>query len=61
VYQQFITLDREFWLLAALMGIAMILGTWTAKRVIQRMPQEKFQRFVTVMLVAIAAYMLIYG
>ena len=46
VYQHYITLDREFWFLAGLLGIAMILGTWSAKRVIIRMPQNKFQRFV---------------
>jgi len=61
VYQHFITLDREFWSLAMLLGFAMILGTWSAKRVIERMPQKTFQRFVAVLLVAIAGYMVIYG
>ncbi|MEF3073428.1 sulfite exporter TauE/SafE family protein [Methylobacter sp. Wu1] len=61
VYQHYIALDREFWLLAALMGSAMILGTWSAKRFIERMPQAIFQRFVAVLLVGIAGYMLIHG
>jgi uncharacterized membrane protein YfcA len=61
VYQHYIALDREFWLLAALMGSAMILGTWSAKRFIERMPQAIFQRFVAVLLVVIAGYMLIHG
>jgi uncharacterized protein len=61
VYQQYIALDREFWFLAALMGVAMILGTWSAKRVIERMPQETFQRFVAILLVAIAGYMVVHG
>jgi len=61
VYQHYISLDREFWLLAALMGVAMILGTWSAKRVIEHMPQETFQRFVVILLVAIAGYMVIHG
>lgn len=39
----------------------MILGTWSAKRVIERMPRETFQRFVAILLVAIAAYMLVHG
>ena len=30
VYQHYITLDREFWFLAGLLGIAMILGTSSA-------------------------------
>jgi hypothetical protein len=61
VYQQYIALDREFWFLAALMGIAMVLGTWSAKRFIERMPREIFQRFVAILLVAIAAYMVVHG
>jgi len=61
VYQQYIALDREFWFLAALMGVAMVLGTWSAKRVIDRMPRETFQRFVAVLLVAIACYMVVHG
>lgn len=61
VYQRYITLDREFWLLAMLMGVAMILGTWSAKRVIEHIPQEMFQRFVAILLVAISVYMVIHG
>jgi len=61
VYQHYISLDREFWFLAALMGVAMILGTWSAKRVIERMPQETFQRFVAILLVVIAGYMVVHG
>lgn len=61
VYQQFISLDRDFWSLAVLLGVAMVLGTWTAKRFIERMPRELFQKFVAVLLVLIAGYMLIHG
>ena len=61
VYQHYIVLDREFWFLAVLMGGAMVLGTWSAKRVIERMPRETFQRFVAVLLVAIAGYMVLHG
>jgi len=43
------------------MGGAMILGTWSAKKVIERISQEMFQRFVAVLLVAIAGYMVIHG
>lgn len=61
IYQHYITLDQAFWLLAALMGSAMILGTWSAKRFIEHMPQAIFQRFVAILLVVIAGYMLIHG
>lgn len=61
VYQQYIDLDLQFWFLAALMGVAMILGTWSAKGVIERMPRETFQRLVAILLVSIAGYMVIHG
>ena len=60
VYQQYMALDHDFWFLAVLMGVAMILGTWSAKRVIERMRRETFQRFVAVLMVAIAGYMVIH-
>ncbi len=61
VYQHYIVLDREFWGLAALMGVAMVLGTWSANRVIERMPRATFQRFVAILLATIAGYMMIHG
>ncbi|MBX3001509.1 MAG: sulfite exporter TauE/SafE family protein [Caldilineaceae bacterium] len=61
VYQRYIALEGEFWFLALLMGVAMVLGTWSAKRVIERMPQKRFQQFVAILLVAIAAYMMVHG
>lgn len=61
VYQHYIVLDREFWFLSVILGGAMILGTWSAKRVIEHMPRESFQRFVALLLAAIAGYMLIHG
>ncbi|MBP9101982.1 MAG: hypothetical protein KBF68_11600 [Nitrosomonas sp.] len=36
------------------MGIAMIAGSWTAKRVIERIPQKKFERYVAILLIGIA-------
>jgi uncharacterized protein len=61
VYKQYIALDREFWLLAVLIGCAMVLGTLSAKRVIERMSQERFQQFVTILLITISCYMVVYG
>lgn len=61
VYQQHMVLDRDFWFLAALMGVAMILGTWSAKRVVERMTPQTFQRFVAILLAAVAGYMVAHG
>ncbi len=61
IYQQFITLGREFWIIAILMGIAMILGTWAAKKVIEKISRENFQKYVSVLLVLLGLYMLLHG
>ena len=61
VYRQFIFLDRTFWLLAVSIGGAMVLGTWSAKRVIELIPRDKFQQYVSILLAAIALYMAIHG
>ncbi len=61
VYQHFIVLDRQFWLLAALISPAMVLGTWSAKRLIERLPPARFQRYVAALLVVISVYMVVHG
>lgn len=61
VYRHYIELGREFWLLAVLMGIAMVIGTWLAKRVVENIPREMFRRFVTILLAVIASYMVTHG
>ena len=61
IYQQFISLDQQFWLLAILLGIAMILGTWTAKRFIEKITPENFQKYISILLIAIGLYMLLHG
>jgi len=61
VYGHYITLERGFWWLAAGMGLAMVLGTWLAKRCIERLPQETFRHWVTLLLLAMAVYLLLHG
>jgi len=61
VYQHYIDFDREFWILAAVMGIAVIAGTWVGKKIVENMPQKKFQWLVGILLVLNALYMLIHG
>jgi uncharacterized membrane protein YfcA len=39
----------------------MILGTWSAPRVIEHMPQALFKEFVVIVLVAVAGLMLVLG
>jgi hypothetical protein len=61
IYQQQLELPAQSWQLAFLLGIAMILGTWVSKRVIERLNADLFQQFVTVLLGIIAAQMVIFG
>lgn len=61
VYQQYISLDSVYWFKSAFMGLAMILGTRVALRVIERMSREKHQRCVAVLLIIVAASMLVHG
>lgn len=61
VYQHELTPGPSFWPLAILLGAAMLLGTWTAKRVIARLAPERFRQLVTGLLIVIALQMLITG
>lgn len=61
VYQRYLVLDRPFWLLAALMSVAMVLGTWSAKRLIEHLAPARFQRYVAALLVVISVYMVVHG
>lgn len=60
VYQRYINLE-QVWLLAIALGIAMVLGTWTAKQIIERISPERFRVFVAALLIVISLWMLIYG
>jgi len=60
VYQQHLHFTPRFWALALLLGIAMLLGTWVGKRLIERMPPAVFRRIVTALLVMIAVQMLLW-
>lgn len=61
VYGQYIPFSKDFWFLAAILSLAVILGTWLSNRIIDRLPQKLFQRFVAVLLIAISLYMIIFG
>ncbi len=61
VYRHIISLDRQFWFLALLLGVAMVLGTWLSKRAIERIPKQRFQQSVAVMLIILALYLVVHG
>lgn len=61
VYQHYIHTGMQFWSMAVSMSSAMVLGTWSARRIIEQMPRERFQRYVACLLVAISVYMIVCG
>jgi hypothetical protein len=61
VYQRFVPLDGQLWGLAGFLGLAMILGTWSAKGLIERLPRDRFQQYVGGLLVASAVYLVVHG
>ncbi|WP_267396434.1 MULTISPECIES: sulfite exporter TauE/SafE family protein [unclassified Sphingomonas] len=61
VYESAISLDADFWPLAAGMSAAMIAGTWVGKRVIERLPAHRFQMLVAALLAVTAVQMIVTG
>lgn len=61
VYQSTLTIAPQTWILAGLMGGAMILGTLVSNRVIKHLDPRGFQIFVSVLLIIMAGYMIIFG
>lgn len=61
VYQRSLSLGRETWALAVVLGMAMVLGTWAGKRVIERMKPERFRASVAILLFVLAVEMIIVG
>ena len=61
VYQSTLSIEPKVWLLAGVMGLAMILGTWVSKKVIEKLDPKIFQYFVSVLLILMAGYMIIHG
>lgn len=61
VYQHYVPMPQHLWLLAGFMSLAMILGTWSSKRLIEKLPREKFQKYVAYLLVVIGIYMVLHG
>jgi uncharacterized membrane protein YfcA len=58
VYQRQLALGPSFWPLALAMGGAMFAGTWTAKRIIDRLPKQVFEKMVSALLILIALHMI---
>lgn len=61
VYQKYIGIGIKEVSIGLFMGTAMILGTWSGKKLIENMPKEKFVKFVGVLLCIVGLQMVFFG
>lgn len=61
VYQKYLGIELYALGIGLFMGVAMIAGTWAGKKVIDKMSNEKFIKFVGILLAVIGLQMLIFG
>lgn len=61
IYQKYLDIGLKGLEIGLFIGIAMILGTWAGKKVIEKIPQEKFIKFVGILLFLIGLQMLVWG
>lgn len=61
IYQGFLKIGLNAILIGSFIGISMILGTWVSKKIIEKIPKDKFQLFVGILLIGISIYMIISG
>jgi uncharacterized membrane protein YfcA len=60
VYQKYLGTGFYALGIGLFMGFAMILGTWIGKRIIDKMPKDKFIKFVGILMTVIGFQMLIF-
>ena len=61
IYSRLIDVNFFALLIGLAMGVAMIVGTYAANKIIKNMEKGKFQKYVAVLLCLVGAYMLIAG
>ncbi|MCE5284943.1 MAG: hypothetical protein LLG02_03700 [Pelosinus sp.] len=55
VYQKYLILEIE----GLFVIISMVIGTWTGKKIIEKMPQKTFVTFVTLLLIGMGLELII--
>jgi uncharacterized membrane protein YfcA len=61
VYQRYALIGLRELQYGLFLGIAMILGSWTGKRLIERLPKATFRRVVTLLLVLSALQLIVFA
>ncbi|SHG61622.1 Uncharacterized membrane protein YkvA, DUF1232 family [Thermosyntropha lipolytica DSM 11003] len=60
-YQRYLDIGWQALGIGLFMGIAMVGGTWAGKKIIEKMPQETFVKFVGILLCLVGLQMAIWG
>lgn len=61
IYSKMAGLTPQAFVTGLMMGAAMAVGTFVAKRYIQNMSKDRFQTYVAVLLCGVGAYMVLFG
>jgi uncharacterized membrane protein YfcA len=61
VYQQYLGINMETVKSSIFIGVAMILGTWVSKKIIERIPRDTFVNFVSLLLLGMGIILVIWG
>lgn len=61
VYQKYLGIGLEALEIGLFIGVAMIMGTWAGKKFIEKLPKERFIKFVTLLLVGIGLELIFWG
>lgn len=61
VYGRALAAPSGFWPLAGLLALAMVAGSWAARRVVTRLPVRRFRQMVALLLLLVGGQMLLAG
>lgn len=61
IYGKLIDIPAYAWFIGVIMGGSMIVGTYSAKRLIRNMSKDKFKKYVAGLLCIVGFYMLVFG
>lgn len=61
VYQRYLGIGSSALWIGLFIGISMVLGTWAGMKIIGKIPQEDFNKFVGLLLCLIGLQMLLFG
>jgi uncharacterized membrane protein YfcA len=61
IYGSLLDIPTRVWILGIIMGLVMIIGTFVAKRFVDKIEMKKFNKIISIFLAIVGVYMLIGG